>query len=73
MSKEFGGNFVNLVKEFFVNEPGKYFVLWFLLFDKYPTLVRYLATCSIVDSLVSFENFVNLGTLQPLGNSVCRM
>lgn len=34
--------------------------------------VGYLATCLMVDSLVSSANFVNFGTFHPLGNFVCK-
>ena len=73
MSIEFGGNVVNHVKAIFVNELGKYCILKFSLFSKSLASIRYMATCSTVDSLVSPKNFVNLGTLQPLGNSACKI
>ena len=64
---------VNHVKEFFVNELGKCFILKFSLFSKSPASIRYLATCSKVDSLVSPENFINLWILQPLVKSAYKI
>ena len=64
---------MNHMKAFLVSELGKYFILKFSLFTKSPASIRYMATCSIVDSLVSTENFVTFGTLQPLGNSAYKI
>ena len=65
---EFVGTMVNHVKEFLVRELGKYFILKFSLFAISHASIRYLATCSTVDSLVSLENLVNLGTFHLAGN-----
>lgn len=60
---------MNHVKAFLVGELGMYFNFIFSLFAISPASVRYLSTCSIVDSLVSPENFVNFGTFLLGGNS----
>lgn len=64
---------MNHVKEFLVRELGKHFILIFSLLVMSLASVRYLATCSTVDSLVSPENFLNFGTFSPLGHSICEM
>ena len=66
-----GGRVVNQVNAFFVRELGKYLILGFSLFEISPASIKYLATCSTVDSVVSPENLVNLGTLHLGGKSVC--
>lgn len=63
---------VNHVKAFFVREFGKYLIFKFSLFVISPASVSYLATCSIVNSLVSLKNLVNLGTFHLLEISVSR-
>ena len=61
------------MKAFFVRELGKCLILRFSLFAISPASIKYLATCLIVDSVVSPENLVNFGTF-PLGDkSVCRI
>lgn len=59
---EYAGNLVNHVNAFFVRELGKYLILKFSLFVMSPSLVKYRAICSTVDSLMSPTNLVNLET-----------
>lgn len=61
------------MKAFLVSGLGKYFILNISLFARSPASVRYLGICSVVDSLVSPQNFINFRTFNPLGNSVCKI
>lgn len=63
------GSTMNHVKAFLVRELWNYFTFRFSLFAIPPTSMRYLATCSTIDSLVSLENFINFGTFHLRGNS----
>lgn len=63
---------VNHVKAFFVRELGNYLILKFSLFVRSPASIKYREICSIMNSLVSPTNFVNLGTFCPIGSSVCK-
>lgn len=61
---------VNHVKAFLVREFGKNLIFKFSLFAISSASVWYRAICSIVDSLVSPSNLVNLETFHPLEISV---
>ena len=61
------------MKELFMRELGKYFILRLSLFGMSPPSIKYLATCSTVDSVVSPKNLVNLGIFVLGGVFACRI
>lgn len=65
------GSMVKHVKSFFVIEFRRYFIFKFSTLGMSHASIWYLKTCLTIDSFVSLENLVNLGTFYPLQSSVC--